>query len=92
MAREQDERMSINTPRNQKDGVVWEIGETELGSETHLIDFQTDSMLARGRGEPDKMLCGHVGDFQRAPGEPVSCSRCQKRMAQNAIAVGEVRK
>lgn len=80
-------RMSTKERSNQKSSVNWEVGASETGSETHLIDFDTDSMLALGRGEPDKMLCGRVGDFHRAPGQPVSCRRCQKRMAQNAIDV-----
>ena len=41
-------------------------GTTEHGSKVHLVDYDTNSMHALGAGEPDKALCGIVGDFTRA--------------------------
>lgn len=82
--------MSTKEARDQKDSVRWRVGRANRGNETHLVDFDTDSMRARLRDEPDRMLCGMFGDFEPADGEPVTCSRCQKRMAQNAITIVEV--
>lgn len=73
--------MSTNSLEHQKGDLVWEVGETSTGSETHLIDFDTDSLLAIGRGEPDQALCGRVGDYHRTSDQDVTCQMCRARMA-----------
>lgn len=55
-------------------------GVTDHGEKVHLVDFDTDSMHALGAGEPDKALCGIVGDFERVETSDANgltpCDKC----------------
>jgi hypothetical protein len=65
-----------------------EYGQTPIGQKTHLIDFETDSALARGSDSgPDQTLCGRVGDFKRAaaPAESQFCQQCAAKTRKHGI-------
>lgn len=63
-------------------------GTTEYGSVVHYVDFDTDSMLARGNGDPDAALCGRTGEFEAHDVELDSgdvCAQCAERAADGGV-------
>jgi len=59
----------------------FDYGYTDNGSVVHIVDFDTDSMLARGSDDPDKARCGHTNDFTKAEQPAIKglCQRCVDR-------------
>lgn len=59
-------------------------GRTPTGERVHAVDFDTESIHALGAGEPDKLLCGPVGDYERvdpAPDSPRTwCRTCLRKL------------
>lgn len=45
----------------------------------HLVDFGTDSVLARSRGEPDITLCSRAGHLKQVEPDGEWCQDCERR-------------
>lgn len=63
---------------------VVDYGMTDSGRKVHLVDFDTDSMLALGNDDPDAAVCGITGNFERVAssdsgGDYELCQKCDKR-------------
>lgn len=59
----------------------YEYGTTEYGTKVHIVDFDTDSMLAKGNNNPDKARCGLTGAFSTCNQPPLAglCQSCIDR-------------
>lgn len=81
--------MSTQGRIQQKSDAVYELGLTDQGDHLHLIDFDTDSALARALDGSDKMLCGQVGDYERVDASALKhfsiCTNCLKRVDRVTI-------
>jgi len=58
-----------------------EYGFTDNGRKVHIVDFDTNSMLALGNDDPDKARCGHTNDFTKVESPNLSqlCESCVDR-------------
>ena len=55
------------------------LGKAKPNGPLHVVEFDTDYVLARVLDKPDMTLCGRAGSYQRAePSEAAVCQNCQR--------------